>query len=78
MTKTPGSVKKIKIIINKSNFIFIPVLEKLGSADFVNQKKKKNDGLTKLLESTNMENTHFMGETFLFQNPYFFIIYFVS
>ena len=29
MTKTPGSVKKIKIIINKSNFIFIPVLEKL-------------------------------------------------
>ena len=41
MTKTPGSAKKIKIIINKSNFIFIPVLEKLGSADFVNQKNKK-------------------------------------
>ena len=39
-TKTPGSAKKIKIIINKSNFIFIPVLEKLGSADFVNQKNK--------------------------------------
>ena len=38
-TKTPGSAKKI--IINKSNFIFIPVLEKLGSADFVNQKNKK-------------------------------------
>ena len=43
-TKTPGSAKKIKIIINKSNFIFIPVLEKLGSADFVNQKIK-NDAL---------------------------------
>ena len=41
MTKTPGSAKKIKIIINKSNFIFIPVFEKLGSADFVNQKNKK-------------------------------------
>ena len=41
MTKTPGSAKKIKIIINKSNFIFISVLEKLGSADFVNQKNKK-------------------------------------
>ena len=42
MTKTPGSAKKKKIIIiNKSNFIFIPVLEKLGSADFVNQKNKK-------------------------------------
>ena len=39
MTKTPGLAKKIKIIINKNNFIFIPVLEKLGSADFVNQKK---------------------------------------
>ena len=32
--------KKIIIIINKSNIIFIPVLEKLGSADFVNQKNK--------------------------------------
>ena len=41
MTKTPGSAKKIKIIINKSNSIFIPVLEKLGSADFINQKNKK-------------------------------------
>ena len=40
-TKTPGSAKKVKTIINKSNFIFIPVLEKLGSADFVNQKNKK-------------------------------------
>ena len=40
-TKTPGSAKKIKKIINKSNFIFIPVLEKLGTADFVNQKNKK-------------------------------------
>ena len=40
-TKTPGSAKKIKIIIIKSHFIFIPVLEKLGSADFVNQKNKK-------------------------------------
>ena len=40
-TKTPGSAKKKKIVINKSNFIFIPVLEKLGSADFVNQKNKK-------------------------------------
>ena len=40
-TKTPGSAKKIKIIINMSHFIFIPVLEKLGSADFVNQKNKK-------------------------------------
>ena len=39
-TKIPGSVKKIKIIINKSNFIFIPVLEKLGSADFINLKNK--------------------------------------
>ena len=29
-TKTPGWAKKIKIIINKSNFIFIPDLEKLG------------------------------------------------
>ena len=36
-----GSAEKIKIIINKSNSIFIPVLEKLGSADFVNQKNKK-------------------------------------
>ena len=40
-TKTRGSAKKIKIIINKSNFIFIPILETLGSADFVNQKNKK-------------------------------------
>ena len=44
MTKTPGLAKKIKIIINKSNFIFIPVLEKLGSVDFV-IRKIKNDGL---------------------------------
>ena len=39
MTKTPVLANKITIIINKSNFI--PVLEKLGSADFVNQKNKK-------------------------------------
>ena len=47
MTKTPGSAKKIKIITNKSNFILIPVLEKLRLADFVNQKNK-NDGHTEL------------------------------
>ena len=40
-TKTLKSAKKIKITISKSNFIFIPILEKLGSADFVNQKNKK-------------------------------------
>ena len=40
ITKSPASEEKIKIIIKKSNFIFIPVLEKLGSVDFVNQKNK--------------------------------------
>ena len=32
---------ELKMWINKSNFIFIPVLEKLGSVDFVYQKNKK-------------------------------------
>ena len=40
-TKSPRLEEKIKIIIKKSNVIFIPVLEKLESADFVNPKNKK-------------------------------------
>ena len=44
VTKTPRSAKKIKIIINKSNFIFIPVLE-IRVGRFRKSEKKKNDGL---------------------------------
>ena len=36
--KLQGTRKKKKI--NKSNFIFIPVLEKLGTGDFINEKIK--------------------------------------
>ena len=39
MTKTPGLAKKIKILINKSNFIFIPVFGKIRFGRFRKSEK---------------------------------------